>query len=1376
MLDWSNITWQNLQKLCLHLAQNIFRDCNFEEYLKEGNDQDGIDLLSIQQPGGKYITIQCKKVESLPESTAKKIIEDFVESYFIRQSSVFILATSTSIGEVAKKYLLKSAKEIRQRFNIELWTWDKGYLEEQLRNEFTLVSTFFSPQAAHEHCFAPSFLPRSAKFDPVKPFIERKITGFQRTENTLFKWWNIKDSTTTLLELITRDRLKAKHICLIGDAYQGKSYLVRQTAYQLQNLSIPFSPLLIELKFQAIEPLEDMLNHYFGVWKNVPAKDTIILIDGMDEVPSEKFYEMLLHIKSFSISHPYITLVFSCRKLFFEHHKVEQVLPNFSTFELYPLTQADIQNFIQEKLQKRSKEFERLVTVNELYNFLYHPFYLVNLVDTFQISPQQLPNSKAGVVEQFIDKSYLEESHRRISGGKALRDKRVMYHQAIQKLAFTLQLAGRNAITEGELQLLFTLEESELLQHNSLITAHLEQWSFANALFQEHLAALALSKMSYEQIVSFISVGKGIKKVKTKWIQTVASLLSLLSENDPLYQALLKFLEEDNIELLFTTEKTKFSESQRTTILKKLLQRCIDKNIRPVLIYESRIALFIDGDKEAVLFLINKFNKADQTSLLKGVICDILSDLSSLLGYENKFYQKALLVLRDEKDPYTTGKVVQVLAKFAIGDKTTANNLVNHSHSNNHDFRKMVYQYLIAKNYVDDYYKYGLDGIQPLIDYNKEISHSGSEYWFVQFLIKTRSSDNLKKLIANLSNDKWLSYFDRHSIRQNEILIEVCKIAISMFINDATIALTMTSFLRNLKRYQYRQVHETILEFFDKTNSHAIAVRLVVDEILKSGDWECIALVREPVFDYLLWEWEEGEYPVYSLRYWIGGLVNYGQHAVAEKLQPLLNAATEGKLNEHVPSKYDEYQKAEQKRRENDIKYIQSLENFKEGVRQFFGAYGKDEIPDDDIYVDFEDKTIRKQADSHFIYRFLVFWIAKEKKAKLSKALKVLDTHGNFDFFRAKAIADYGFHDTKDKESLKDIARQYFEGSIATLDFTNCIKEKGNKVTWLRKQVLIGELFEKFEFDAPAPHLMELVWLDQGGTRNFETADLNKKRSLTQKILAKLKEEDLPYFKQKITDNLKLGISSSGVLGNHIGLCRFLKIFEARDILAEILVSKKGDEVSRIDLLDIYMELGGNLSQILVYFKKFNDFNSYVYFHYVSKFIDNFPKQVHVSLIKCLGAVTVTKENKVRAAQYLCVLGDITGFKFLAEELRQNYKAPYSIQSFSKMAHLNTKEVLNEIKDLGFLLVDPAGTGSHFSESARSILIEWLQIFALKSEDDLYDVIQFYEQTYNYVKDKYPDAKRIFWYEERVIEMFRDTDQTLFAFKEIKPILENIRF
>ena len=109
------------------------------------------------------------------------------------------------------------------------------------------------------------------------------------------------------------------------------------------------------------------------------------------------------------------------------------------------------------------------------------------------------------------------------------------------------------------------------------------------------------------------------------------------------------------------------------------------------------------------------------------------------------------------------------------------------------------------------------------------------------------------------------------------------------------------------------------------------------------------------------------------------------------------------------------------------------------------------------------------------------------------------------------------------------------------------------------------------------------------------------------------------------------------------------------------------------------------------------------------------------------------------------------------------------------MSVLNTKDVLNEIKDLVYYLLDDSlNDNDHFSISAKNIMIEWLQIFALKSEEDLYEVISFYNQIYDELKGEYANAKHIFWYEERVIEKFRETDQTLLTFAQVKAVLKQI--
>ena len=191
---------------------------------------------------------------------------------------------------------------------------------------------------------------------------------------------------------------------------------------------------------------------------------------------------------------------------------------------------------------------------------------------------------------------------------------------------------------------------------------------------------------------------------------------------------------------------------------------------------------------------------------------------------------------------------------------------------------------------------------------------------------------------------------------------------------------------------------------------------MLVNSLFTSKDWHVSALIRESIFDYLLWEWEESNSSFNILRLWVGGLAYYNQRSAAEKFRLVVDNATERKLYEEVPDIHHNYLEADKKKRENDLRFIKSIDSFRVGIRLFFDAYGKGEIPENELYIDFEDKAVRKNSDSNFVYRLLSFWAAEKKKVSLSKALKILDTYENFEFFRAYEISYYNLNNSSNSK------------------------------------------------------------------------------------------------------------------------------------------------------------------------------------------------------------------------------------------------------------------------------------------------------------------------------------------------------------------------
>jgi hypothetical protein len=237
-------------------------------------------------------------------------------------------------------------------------------------------------------------------------------------------------------------------------------------------------------------------------------------VDGLDEVPSEKFSEMINHIKEFSLSHCPVSIIFSCRKLFYTKYNIGTALQDFDTYELYALQHDDVNNYINSVLGSLAGKFSAEASLAGISSFLYHPFYLVNIAEQYIHLPHKLPGSKTKVIDNLISQSFDVAQYRKIKGSELVKDEHYQFNDVIEKFAFALQLAGLNTFHTDMISELFTADERLLLQHNSLITHSADSWGFINALFQEHIAAKKLAKLEYETIVAYCTVG--IKKNKDK--------------------------------------------------------------------------------------------------------------------------------------------------------------------------------------------------------------------------------------------------------------------------------------------------------------------------------------------------------------------------------------------------------------------------------------------------------------------------------------------------------------------------------------------------------------------------------------------------------------------------------------------------------------------------------------------------------------------------------------------------------------------------------------------------------------------------------------------------------------------------------------------
>lgn len=1373
-LPWENLEWKQFQRLCILLAEDKFPDVHFEEYLKHGHKQDGVDLWAFRNKNGSFVGVQCKKVEKITKDKLDKIIEEFIDNPLVKMSNHFLLATSADLqSPVLQNRINYWKKELNDSRSLRFDCWDVNTVEIFLSNHWGFTTTFFGKEAAEKHCYKlntvfPNLL-------PVDGYISRKISPLLPDNDD--KWWYLNErELIELKDMFLQDRTVNHRVCLLGGAYQGKTSYLKQTAYLLKEAGVQLQPFFIEVKEFNVLPLETLLEKSFGVWKNVPYKDIVIFIDGLDESPTDQFREMVKHIHAFAIAFPQISIVVSCRKLFYQIHEVGTILTSFTFYELFRLEHNDIMCFIESSLPIKREAFLKAVSRNGSHALLDHPFYLENLVKHFK-ETGKLPKSKIKIVELFIDRTYQAARSRQIAGGKTVKDESRLFKQVIGRFAVALQMAGLNTMSNDDMQELFTTKEIELLQHNSMVYNGKPGWGFTNAMFQEHFAALTLAKTDFETVIYFAAVGTQTKKIKAKWIQTVSSLLSILDEETPFYKELFSFIEQDNIELLFMAEPSKFTIVFREQLLIKLISRISQTQARPILVYEETIGEFINGIDSAIGFLINHLGDKQITDRVKVICARILISVQIPSSYLARLTEVVLKEANRTAEPYYATQLIRILCSGKIGDKKLIDALISGSTLiNTHEYRSSLYELITLLGLYDEYYEFALEGFKFLTEHNRTISHSGSERTLEELLLSTTSYKNLRLVFLKMSSKEWIEHYSRNSIRNEGFMHELLQKCTKLFPQYPLLIYPIARFIKMLGRQYLRSEFKEFDHFLDETESAWIAVRILIKEISKDNNWEIGALITPDSFDYLLFEFEESDWNKTFMRNCFSGMRYRNGEEDYQLLFQLCDDALGGELSrERETYKQDAYNIAEKIKRANDRKYFTSKENFKEGIIKYFAAHGKKSITEDEIYIDPEQEISRQKFDSNFLFTHLLNLKRETGRVTLAASLKITEDQDWYDYFRVTAILNQSADRGDDTEFYQTILRNYFEKHIQTANMVNTYRETNSGYQYQYVPELLGRLFSKYKFEASPEKLMELVWLDTGGIRSWEHSITNRFESISQSILEKLNEVEREIFKGKIVANMRLGIKMKSVLGNHISLCRRLKIFDATDDLLYIIQHNLYESHHMFEVIKIYLELNGDIEEVLKIFRSITDYNDYLYKEMISYLLPLYPSVVLESLLKSFNSDSINAEVRIDLARYMSRLGSREGFHYITEQLRRIKKSPYTIQGKIDIHYVDTATALAEMQDLVYFLVDPAyGDHRTLHDSAKNIILEWIFGFAGKSEADMNLVLTFlYDSIPLLQKMGYKEeALDLNFYANRILENFRGSDNTIVPLSIIKSKLK----
>jgi hypothetical protein len=1370
-LDWEKVSWEAFQYLCIYFTENELPGLRLENYLKQGNDQKGIDLHSLKAKNGKYTFIQCKKEKSLSQSDLTNIIKEFTSKDLVGECSDFILITTADLQTAKSKTRQKELKiSIKNDFNIDLEFWDRNYLDTKLQKHYSIVATYFGKLDANEHCHSRSLPPK--EIHEPKNYINREINSYNRPAFSVWEDDNFIDIESVFL----KKRFEPKKILLLGEAHSGKSVQMQKLLYNLTQSNQSYLPLHIDLKELNVNEVESILNANYGNWKRYPAKDIIIALDGLDEVPTHQFTEQVKYIRAFVLENPNVSLMICCRRLFFDHYEIKNELLDFDIFELRPLSDHSIHKYLIEHLNNNVERFYKKINNAGIYDFLFNPFYLVQLVKNYKDTPDQLSDNKIKILNNFIDTT-LQTTKRNIKG-EPLKRHSLLYNKTLQKLAFSLQLDGTNSFIDEHIQLLFNNEEKLLLQNSSIINFKNDYWSFSNAMFQEHLAAQYLINLPFEQIINLATNGNQIRKIRTKWIQTISSVFSLIDETNPLFKPLIDFIKNDNIEIIFKTEGTKFTSSQIIFFINSLIEKLQIYNNRLQLISENVIASFINSQPEAKTYCIDLINQESLSTPIKTVFVRALKNVELSEIQKRNLRSKIDYEVFNTKDDFYANQLLELSAEFNLATKEFIEELIKSPLNIKHEFRDGVYQNILKLKLTDDFYDYAINGIPALIEHNQKISNYSSYYFLEMVLASFKKPANAKKLLFSLNQGKHFAFFER-SINKQLFLQNLTKNLITTYASDITILFPLLKLIKKIGGRFNKNDNGELISFFDKTNSNCFALMILFEDIKKIDLFTYAYLINESCFDFIFNEFEDGNISIETLWTIYIALDHYSNKEVANKFLLFTKKVTENNFPPARKSSHDEYEKYEKIKKKNDLKFILSKVSFKRGLNNYLKEFEGDTISKEELYIDYNASPTKVKANSLFIYHFI-----KEEQPweQINKNL-VLEQFEKLDFERfqaAKIIRKYSKEEIITNNSLFNVVENYYYKKIPECKFDNKyfsrINEDGEiEYLYWSLEVEISQIFTKFKFDTPEDILIEMINIDDGGVKNFEHHSINHIQSLSEVILEKLSEEKKEVLKKKILSNMTSGISSTGVLENHIGLCRHLKIYNSTDVIINILTTKicnnEYSSYSVNEIINIYLELNGDLSNLLLLIDQIKDYNSYCFIHLAEKLGDLYPDEIIVILNTALSSSQTTLDRKFHIAHILINLGSLKGLKFIVSHIEVHKYVSNRNLGEINLKKLDVKQVLEELDRVCYLIVDDGQKEIHWTESGQGIIKNWILSLSEKSEDDLILVNNFLIKKSNQLKSKYERYFDLHWYRFLALEKFRDFEAKSLSIDEINQMV-----
>jgi predicted NACHT family NTPase len=1141
-----------------------------------------------------------------------------------------------------------------------------------------------------------------AKQDYKAPlnYLPRRVALAEEDGSVKYSFLAYRNSQDTLTVVVQKNR-----VVLLSDAGAGKSTELKRIAAHFSKSDHPLFPYFLRLNRYTNQAISDLLPSH---WKEIPDKNLLVLLDGLDEIESQNRNNAIRQIELFAEQHPASHIVVSCRSNFYRTGtKLSSgSLKDFDSYILLNLNHREVYEYLKDQLGERANSFERLISEKHLWPLVEIPFYLLHLVSLFK-TQEGLPSNKAQIFEQLLSEQ-IEFDVDKFRTTINLAEKPFEIISTLEIVALAMESLGRNNISTEEYHKIIPDESKRtLLKHCAVWKGpdgNSQHWRFEHNNFQEYLAARILSRQLIEIIKDFIAFPPDHRKIIPSWINTLSFLVSAIKKEAPLYEQIISWIIDSEPEVVVKFEPDKIDSTTRVDLVKQIFNYYKERQIpidRDKFDY-SELARFGQSE-EMIDFLLNEAENASHFTILVNAI-ELLGD--SEIPFNQRQRATKLLVntaLDFEAGEYPQYNALRALTDLRLNSQEIINQLLPALRTSESDWvRSGLYYLLYNSDYLDENIDVFLEGIKYTEIVIADATPMGTttrsrlfdEYWHLsKGLERAISATAIKKILAYFTENP--NDLDRYSF--GEVIATIAENAAKAYADDPSIFEAAAVFFAAEHKSNDERRAGAFIHFFDLTNTRLQAFQKFFAERNVNRDaFSLLAFVADSqCIQYFAWQYEERNVTnddVWTFQYQL----NWLNPDLSLSFNKMMNEISGDKF---IPQPAPDMKKERKEHRIDDLNLLFDKEAFLNEINLVFEKTQKETLTKDDLY------EIRKeQWQSPTLSNLAIQTIGdfvRNNPASLEHIVETINK-SDWDFYRATKVYEK-LSNNKElalTEEQEKILAQWCYANLDKVDFKTALVQKpegGGTTSWLA--ILLWYYLRRLHLKYPKEVLLDMLsfeWIEGHQWVGIEYLE------------ELLDESDIT---QRILENLERGIGPDDVLRNHY---KYAKQHSVREVipfaLADITNPGRSGWVRETALETVYelsespLILEQALSKITDEFK----------WKVVDKLIGKDGGLTHQFLLNILK--NGDEEERLTAAQYLIRLQEIEGLSYYADWIERNMQfTEYHSETFS-LRELKTPAAIPLLMKLLDLSYREGLVQSDFHTLNRAVL-DTLNRVALQSED-----------------------------------------------------------